>query len=76
MRTNWVMTLAAFAVACLLLAIAPGPPVAVVIRETLRSGRRHRLAAAAGTETGILGWSAQAPLDCLLRWPYPRSPTT
>jgi threonine/homoserine/homoserine lactone efflux protein len=39
MRTNWVMTLAAFAVACLLLAIAPRPSVAVVIRETLRSGR-------------------------------------
>jgi threonine/homoserine/homoserine lactone efflux protein len=59
---GWVPALAAFAVACLLLALAPGPSVAVVVREALRGGRGHGVAAAAGTETGILGWSVAAAL--------------
>jgi threonine/homoserine/homoserine lactone efflux protein len=60
--TGSAMTLTAFVVACALLSLAPGPSIAMVIRETLSGGRRNGLAAAVGTETGILGWSIAAAL--------------
>jgi len=59
---EWLSTVAAFAAACFLLALAPGPSVAIVMRETLRGGRRSGAAAALGTETGIVGWAVAAAL--------------
>lgn len=58
----WFSTVAAFAAACFLLALAPGPSVAIVMRETLRGGRRSGVGAALGTEVGIFGWSVAAAL--------------
>lgn len=53
-------TLPAFVLTCFLLSLAPGPSIAVTIRETLGNGRGHGVAATAGTETGILAWSFAA----------------
>lgn len=50
----------AFIGACVLVAMAPGVSTAVILRQTLRSGRRSGLAATLGNETGILLWGLAA----------------
>jgi threonine/homoserine/homoserine lactone efflux protein len=46
--------------ACLILAIIPGPALAVQMRYTLRGGRRAGLVTLAGVESGVLLWSIAA----------------
>lgn len=41
---------------------APGPDVVLVLRQTVRGGRRAGIAAAAGIALGIVGWIALAML--------------
>lgn len=64
-----------FVAACTLLAISPGPSAAVILRQTIRAGRRSAIATVLGNETGILFWGlggalglsalvATAPLAC------------
>lgn len=52
--------LVACAGAALLLAIVPGPSTAVILRQTLRSGRRAALAATLANEVGALSWALAA----------------
>lgn len=54
--------LASFAAACALLAISPGPSAAVILRQTIRSGRRSAIATVLGNETGVLFWGVGAAL--------------
>jgi threonine/homoserine/homoserine lactone efflux protein len=54
--------LLAFAGAALLLAIVPGPSMAVVVRQTLRHGRRAAFAATVANELGLLFWALVASL--------------
>jgi len=49
-------TLLAFAVAVLLGSMVPGPTTAVLIRQTLRGGRRASVWTLAGNETGVFLW--------------------
>ncbi len=46
-----------FVVAVALLAMVPGPATALVIRQTIRDGRRTALLTTAGNEVGLLGWA-------------------
>jgi threonine/homoserine/homoserine lactone efflux protein len=50
----------AFAGAAMLLAIAPGPATAVLLRQTIRHGRRRGVATVAGIEAGVLFWAVTA----------------
>ena len=52
--------LAAFAGAALLLAMVPGPSMAVVVRQTVRHGRRAAFAATIANELGLLLWAVGA----------------
>lgn len=54
------LTVVAFAGAAALLAMVPGPSTAVVIRQTLRGGRRAAFAATVANEIGILFWALTA----------------
>ncbi|MDA0635776.1 LysE family translocator [Nonomuraea sp. MCN248] len=54
------MYLLAFIGACVLVAMVPGVSTAVILRQTLRSGRGSGLAATLGNETGILLWGLAA----------------
>jgi threonine/homoserine/homoserine lactone efflux protein len=45
--------LAAFAAACVLLALTPGPNMALIVANTLSDGQRAGLATLAGTTTGL-----------------------
>ncbi|QVQ52701.1 LysE family translocator [Spiractinospora alimapuensis] len=54
--------LASFAAACALLAISPGPSAAVILRQTIRAGRRSAIATVLGNETGVLFWGVGAAL--------------
>ncbi|WP_433236004.1 LysE family translocator [Streptosporangium sp. CA-135522] len=54
------MFLIAFIGSCFLLAMIPGASTAVILRQTLRSGRGPGLAATLGNETGILMWGLAA----------------
>src|SRR5437764_5544104 len=54
--------IAAFTAAAALLVIAPGPDTLLVLRNTVRRGRRAGFATAAGTVTGLLVWGAAAAL--------------
>ncbi|MEV4800200.1 LysE family translocator [Nonomuraea sp. NPDC049421] len=54
------MYLLAFIGACVLVAMAPGVSTAVILRQTLRSGRGSGMAATLGNETGILLWGLAA----------------
>jgi threonine/homoserine/homoserine lactone efflux protein len=58
----------AFAGAALLLAMAPGPATATLLRQTIRYGRRRGAATVAGIESGVLFWAvaASAGLSALL----------
>jgi threonine/homoserine/homoserine lactone efflux protein len=51
-----------FVPAAALLVIAPGPDSLLVLRNSVRGGRRAGLATAAGTVTGLLVWAAAAAL--------------
>lgn len=54
------MLLLAFVGSCLLVAMIPGVSTAVIMRQTLRSGRSSGMAALLGNETGIFLWSMAA----------------
>jgi threonine/homoserine/homoserine lactone efflux protein len=58
-----------FALACLVLAVLPGPATALFVHRTVRDGRTAGLAAVAGSEIGVLGWAlaAGAGLTALLQ---------
>ena len=64
-----------FTLACLALAVLPGPATALFLHRTVRDGRAAGLAAVAGNEIGVYGWAmaAGAGLTALLRanwWLY------
>ena len=61
--------LPAFALASTLLILAPGPDSLLVLRNTLRHGRRAGWVTASGTLSGLLAWAAAAAfgLSALLR---------
>lgn len=52
--------LLSFAVAALLLAMVPGPATVIVIRATLRGGRRTALVSTSGNALGIVLWAVAA----------------
>ena len=52
--------LPAFALASTLLILAPGPDSLLVLRNTLRHGRRAGWVTASGTLSGLLAWAAAA----------------
>jgi threonine/homoserine/homoserine lactone efflux protein len=54
--------LLAFALAATLLIVAPGPDSLLVMRNTLRSGRRAGWITAGGTMSGLLIWAVGAAL--------------
>jgi threonine/homoserine/homoserine lactone efflux protein len=53
-------SLIAFVGAAVLIAMAPGPSTVVIMRESMRSGRRGGLATVLGNETGVLVWGVAA----------------
>lgn len=55
-------SLIAFAVASLLVSMAPGPTTVVIMRQSVRFGRSAGIAAVLGNETGWLLWSMTAAL--------------
>jgi threonine/homoserine/homoserine lactone efflux protein len=61
--------LPAFLLACVAIAVLPGPSTALFLHRTVRDGRRAGLAAVAGNEIGVFGWAvaAGAGLTALLR---------
>src|SRR2546421_12788794 len=52
-----VYVLPTFLLACLVLAVLPGPATALFLHRTLRDGRRAGLAAVAGNEIGVFAWA-------------------
>src|SRR5262249_51274625 len=58
-----------FALACLVLAVLPGPATALFVHRAVRDGRAAGLAAVAGNEIGVFGWAlaAGAGLTALLQ---------
>ena len=46
-----------FLLACLVLAMLPGPASLLCVHRTLRDGRAAGMAAVAGNELGLLGWA-------------------
>jgi threonine/homoserine/homoserine lactone efflux protein len=58
-----------FALACLVLAVLPGPATALFLHRTVRDGRAAGLAAVAGNEIGVFAWAlaAGAGLTALLQ---------
>ncbi|WP_394824535.1 LysE family translocator [Pendulispora albinea] len=64
-----VTILPGFSLACLALAVAPGPGTALLLQRTVRDGRGAGLASVAGTEIGLFGWAlaSGAGLTALLR---------
>lgn len=58
-----------FALACIVLAVLPGPATALFVHRTVRDGRAAGLAAVAGNEIGVFGWAlaAGAGLTALLQ---------
>ncbi|MQY08742.1 Leucine efflux protein [Actinomadura sp. RB68] len=50
----------AFAGAAFLIALAPGPSTVVIMRQSVRSGRRAGLATVLGNEAGVLAWGVAA----------------
>ncbi|WP_030177366.1 LysE family translocator [Spirillospora albida] len=55
-----VESLVAFVGAAVLIALVPGPSTVVIVRESVRSGRRAGLAAVLGNEVGVLLWGVAA----------------
>lgn len=66
---NVVAVLPAFAVACIAIAVLPGPATALFLHRTVRDGRGPGLAAVLGNEIGVFGWAlaAGAGLTTLLQ---------
>lgn len=64
-----ITVLPEFSLACLVLAVLPGPSTALFLHRTIRDGRRCGLAAVAGNEIGIFTWAlaAAAGLTALLQ---------
>ncbi len=60
--SSYAAHLLAFAGAALLLAIAPGPATAVLLRQTIRHGRARGFATVAGIESGVFFWAVMAAL--------------
>ena len=58
-----------FVLACLVLAVLPGPATALFVHRTVRDGRAAGLAAVAGNEIGVFAWAlaAGAGLTTLLQ---------
>ncbi|MFJ4657282.1 LysE family translocator [Nocardia sp. NPDC088792] len=54
---HWVHVLPAFMLACLILAAIPGPATALFLQRSVRDGRAAGLAAVAGNEIGVFGWT-------------------
>ncbi|GAB4586885.1 LysE family translocator [Nocardia sp. IFM 10818] len=54
---HWVQVLPAFLLACLVLAAIPGPATALFLQRSVRDGRTAGLAAVAGNEIGVFGWT-------------------
>jgi len=70
-----LVVLPEFALACLALAVLPGPATALFLHRTVRDGRAAGLAAVTGNEIGVYCWAlaAGAGLTALLRanwWLY------
>lgn len=57
MADHVVHVLPAFLLACLVLAVLPGPATALFLHRTIRDGRRAGLAALAGNEIGVFCWA-------------------
>ncbi|MGH3722475.1 MAG: LysE family translocator [Pseudonocardiaceae bacterium] len=55
-----VRDLPGFLVAAVVIALVPGPATALVIRQTLRSGRRGAVCTATGDAAGIVLWALAA----------------
>ncbi|WP_067464894.1 LysE family translocator [Actinomadura macra] len=53
-------SLIAFTGAAVLIAVAPGPSTVVIMRQSLRTGRRGGLATVLGNEAGVLVWGLAA----------------
>lgn len=66
---HFLAVLPEFTLACLVLALLPGPATALFLHRTLRDGRRCGLAAVTGNEIGIFAWAlaAGAGLTALLQ---------
>ncbi|WP_406271175.1 LysE family translocator [Nocardia sp. NBC_00881] len=54
---HWVHVLPRFLPACLILAALPGPATALFLQRAVRDGRAAGLAAVAGNEIGVVGWT-------------------
>ncbi|MEC3957805.1 LysE family translocator [Nocardia sp. CDC153] len=54
---HWIQVLPAFTLACLVLAAIPGPATALFLQRSVRDGRAAGLAAVAGNEIGVFGWT-------------------
>ncbi|WP_282782176.1 MULTISPECIES: LysE family translocator [unclassified Nocardia] len=54
---HWLDVLPEFLLACLVLAALPGPATALFLQRSVRDGRRAGLAAVAGNEIGVFGWT-------------------
>jgi threonine/homoserine/homoserine lactone efflux protein len=57
MSEHLLQVLPQFLLACLVLAVLPGPASLLCLHRTLRDGRTAGLAAVAGNELGLLGWA-------------------
>src|SRR3954452_7960884 len=55
-------TLIAFVPVAAVLALAPGPATALVVRNAARGGRRHALHTTVGNSVGVLAWGCFAAL--------------
>src|SRR5918999_583995 len=53
-------SLLAFLGAAIIVAMVPGPSTVMILRQSVRSGRRAGLATILGNETGILLWGLSA----------------
>ena len=53
-------TLLPFLGACVVIAGVPGPSTALIIRQSIRGGRRNGFAAVFGNETGVFLWGVAA----------------
>ncbi|MEV5837129.1 LysE family translocator [Nocardia sp. NPDC052112] len=54
---HWIDVLPQFLLACLILAALPGPATALFLQRAVRDGRGAGLAAVAGNEIGVFGWT-------------------
>ena len=57
-----LQTLVAFTGAAVVVALVPGPSTAVIVRQSVSSGRRAGVAAMLGNESGVVLWGLSAAL--------------